>query len=189
MNIAPNEVWKDVVGYDGYNISNKGRIRSLDKMIKIGNKSQFLRKGRLLKLQKDRALYLRIRIFKNGIRKSVRLHRLVAIAFIPNSFGKREVNHINGIRCDNRVENLEWLTKSENMAHAVKMGSFKGSRKYKRKPVLMLSLENDPLLCFYSITEAEHNFNRTKSHITDVCKGKRITAFGYKWNFFEEGVV
>lgn len=100
-----NEVWKDIKGYPGYQISNYGRIWSSKQH------------GRYMKPSPNNRGYLQINLIaKNGKRKKELVHRLVAIAFIDNPEGKPEVNHINHIRDDNRVENLEWVSKSENNA-------------------------------------------------------------------------
>lgn len=107
------EVWKDVVGYEGlYQVSNFGNVKSL------GN--EFSRKERLLKPSLQTKGYVNIVLQKNGKRKKILVHRLVAEYFIPNLDKKLQVNHINGIKTDNRVQNLEWVTHRENLDHAIK---------------------------------------------------------------------
>jgi hypothetical protein len=118
------EVWKDIKGYEGlYQVSNKGNVRSLDMIVKAKSNGTQLKKGKLLSPQYTWNGYLRYDL--SG--KKRRAHRLVAQSFIPNPNNKEEVNHINCIRDDNRLENLEWSTKSENNKHKIwnKLGQVK----------------------------------------------------------------
>lgn len=108
------EIWKDIKGYEGrYQISNFGRVKSLiyhkEKIMNIYN---FRRDG-----EKGKG-YWRVRLIKNSSYKYFFVHRLVAEAFIPNSNNYTTVNHINGIKTDNRVENLEWCSLKENIQKA-----------------------------------------------------------------------
>ena len=117
-----HEIWKDVVGFEGrYQVSNKGRVKSLDREIKTVNGS-YIWKGRLLSASKIKNRYPNVALCNYGKPRSYEIHRLVGLAFIENPLNKRIVNHINGIKNDNRVENLEWVTHQENMAHAIKTG-------------------------------------------------------------------
>ena len=121
------EVWKDVVGYEGfYQVSNFGNVKSL------GNK--FSRKERLLKLSFQSKGYLTVVLQKDAKRKMVLVHRLVAEHFIFNIYNKPQVNHINGIKTNNRVENLEWVSHRENLDHAIHNDlTLKGEKNKKSK--------------------------------------------------------
>lgn len=111
------EKWKDIKGYEGlYQVSNKGRVRSLDHYIEATKGHPQLCKGRLLKNWiHPETHYVVTDLYKDNIRKHVKTHRLVAEAFIPNPENKPFIDHINRDRQDNRVENLRWVTKTENM--------------------------------------------------------------------------
>lgn len=107
-----NEQWKTVEGYPNYEVSNLGFVRN--------------NKGKFLKLQEGREGYQRVGLSNNGRLKMMLVSRLVAKAFIPNSEELPCVNHINGIKSNNSVLNLEWVTRSENTKHAYRTGLKKG---------------------------------------------------------------
>lgn len=110
------EVWKDVPGYEGlYIVSNFGSVVSMPKRI---TKSKFRNEIKTLS-QYNINGYLFVTLCKNGSR-NIRVHRIVALSFIPNPENKKEVNHINAIKTDNKVDNLEWCTGQENRFHSIK---------------------------------------------------------------------
>lgn len=124
-----DEQWRSVVGFEGiYEVSNLGRVKSLDRHVAVGHegKGRRLVSGKMLKLQRNTTGYNVLDLYlasQGEFRKPVKVYRLVAEAFIgiaPSS--KHVVNHINGIKTDDRPENLEWITQSENMAHAGELG-------------------------------------------------------------------
>lgn len=114
------EIWKPIIGYEGlYEVSNFGRIKSLPRVWICGNKKSKRSKPETIsRIHHNKQKYLQVWLSKEGIAKIYRVHRLVAQAFIPNTENKETVNHINGIKDDNRIENLEWNTLRENQDHA-----------------------------------------------------------------------
>lgn len=183
------EIWKDVVGYeDYYSVSNFGNIKSLHRV--VGSKGGFCQKinGIHKKQTKTTNGYLKASLSKNGKDKTMLVHRLVAIAFIPNPESKSQVNHINSNRTDNRVENLEWVTPSENIRHGCIFGSIKspnkgirGSSSKMAKKVEQLDLNNNTITVFDSLVEAGYITKTSPSSISKCCNGKRITAGGFNW--------
>lgn len=122
------EEWRDVVGYEHLlQVSNFGRVKSKRRQayFKDGRPHRQI-PGRILIAGLDRLGYPRLRLYSSVGKKSIRVHRMVAKAFIPNPEGKPQVNHINGIKHDNSVSNLEWVTNSENQLHAVSKGLRRG---------------------------------------------------------------
>lgn len=104
------EIWKEIKGFDGnYSASTKGRVKS-NGLLKGKNS-----KVRILKTEMSKKGYLRVGLTKDGKQKKYLVHRLVAIAFLDNPNNLPEVNHRNEIKTDNRVENLEWMSRRDNM--------------------------------------------------------------------------
>jgi DNA-binding XRE family transcriptional regulator len=112
------EIWKQVKGFESlYEVSNQGRVKSLQRFVNGKNGANKPLKETIIQLKTDKG-YLRVNLWKNQKSKRFAVHRLVAEAFIDKIEGKDYVNHKNGIKTDNRIENLEWVTLSENIIHA-----------------------------------------------------------------------
>ena len=177
-----------------YEVSNLGNIRSFDCYIRQKNNSKALRKGKILKPHiNEQNGYAYITLTKNKIIKSFKVHRIVAKTFIPNTENKSQVNHINGIKSDNNVLNLEWVTPSENQKHAYKMGlksttqkvldKFNINRIDNSKKIKQLNLSGDLINIWDSISYANKVTNVDSAGISKCCNGKRKTAGGFKWEF------
>lgn len=123
-----NEIWAPIKGYEGlYEVSSLGRVRSVDRSVcytnSKGNTIEYIKPSQLLSGSTyDFARYPVVMLYRNGCRKTYKVHRLVANTFIPNPEHKPEVNHIDGDHTNNCVDNLEWVTGPENLAHAYSTG-------------------------------------------------------------------
>ena len=164
------EIWKDIAGYKNYKISSFGRVKSLNFN---GSKKQKI----LVPYCVNE--YLRIRLFENKKQKSFGVHRLVAMAFIPNPDSKPEVNHIDGDKKNNKVNNLEWVTSSENVQHAVYvLGKKPNGGRPKRK---VKNLETGEV--FNSIREASVLTGCNRTSIISCCKGRYASASKIHWTY------
>lgn len=160
------ETFKDIEGTNGkYQIGNLGTVKSFKR-----NPSTNVR------LQKHSQGYLTFTVCFKSKHKSFFHHRVMAEAFIPNPLNKPCVNHINGIKTDNRIENLEWSTYSENMQHAL-INKLNKSE----KSVVQISLDGFILNEFESHGQASRNTGILQSNITRVVNGERNKAGGYIW--------
>lgn len=156
-----DELWKDIKGYEGlYQASNFGNIRLL-------NNNKHLKQGILSKG------YLRVTLSK----KSFLSHRIIATTFIPNPDNKKCVNHIDGNKLNNNVNNLEWCTHSENMQHAWDNGLH--SKNHLFKSVYCIDTKET----FDSAIFAARKYNTYSTHITACCKGRRETAGKKHWRY------
>lgn len=185
-----NENWKDIEGYKNYyQISNLGRVKSLSRRILSKNNSTAIIKDRILKQGNSRG-YKRVLLLKNRYRKMMSVHRLVANTFIDNPLNKTQVNHINGVKSDNQLSNLEWVTPSENKIHAFKIGletpQWKGV--YGKENPLSININQfskDGLFIktHNGINQASRDLSIDASTIVNVLKGNRKSAGGYKWEY------
>lgn len=169
-----NEIWKDITDYEGlYLISDLGNIRNF-------------RTGRILKKQRNTRGYHKVNLSKNGKLQTVYVHKLVANHFLSNPNGLLEVNHINENKLDNRVENLEWCTRSYN----VNYGNRTEKQKIKlSKPVRQFSKRGEIIASYPSIIQAGRENKLSNSCISACCRGLRHTCGGYVWQYAAGGAL
>ena len=174
------EIWKDIKGYEGlYQVSNKGNVRSLDRMVNSPNGMR-MSKGRILKQYKYGS-YSKVSLSKASRVKTYDVHPLVAKAFIPNPNNYPQVNHKNENRYDNRVENLEWCTAKYNVNYGThNQRMFNNMPKY---CVVKYDLNGNYIAEYLSIKIAARENNISDSNIIKCCKGQRKTAGRYIWKY------
>ena len=165
-------MWKKFI-YEGqetdYSVSTEGEVRKDTKNYILSQSSQ-----------QD---YKFVGLIINGKQKRMRVHRMVALAFIDNPDNKPYVNHINGNRSDNNVENLEWVTPSENTQHAVDTGLFKSGR---ARAVVQYNLNGEQMATFESASEAARQTGGSQSKITMCCRRQRDSANDYQWRYYDD---
>lgn len=178
------EVFKDIAGYEGlYQVSNLGRVKRVENKRCDGH---HILKEKILKNEIKKTKYVYVHLCKNGKVKGFRVHRLVAETFIPNPENKSQVNHINCDKTDNRVENLEWCTASENQQHCVDNGlrvMKKGKECTSSKPILQYDLDGNFVREWDCIADAERELKIHTTNISRVCKGIYSQTHNYIFKY------
>lgn len=189
LNDLPNEVWKDIKGYEGlYQISNYGRVKSLSK---YKNRKLFI-----MKPYKDKYYRYVVYLYKLSKKKMYFVHRLVGLSFIPNPYGKLEINHKKPITkdlCDNRVCNLEWVTSKENSEWTVKCGNLYkpslgkfGKNNHLSRPIVQLDLSYMLIKKWENAREIDRTLGIDFRYISRCCNHKCKTAHGFIFMFEED---
>ena len=173
------EKWKDVDGYENYMISSFGRVLSKERMVK--NKGGLQYRPEIIK-KVDVSIwgYERVYLHKDNKCERFSMHTLVANAFIENTFNKPQINHIDGNKRNNHVENLEWVTAKENKKHAFDTGLI--TRKYND----IVIVKGDEVLRFKNTTEISDFLKTRTSNVTRLCKGERKSLYG--WRLYKENL-
>lgn len=187
------EEWKTITDWDLYEISNLGNLRGKERIVN-NHGGTYIRKARLLKPAKDKYGYYTFTLKQNGKKKQFKIHRLVAMMFIPNPQNKPCVNHIDNNPSNNRVDNLEWVTMQENTDWMIKQGRFKRTpqwldRLHKSqepiyKAVVGTNLKTGEKIYFKNINSVrEYGFQ--PSCVCVCCKHKNGIKQhkGYKWEY------
>lgn len=190
------EIWKDIEGYEGYyQVSNLGRVKSLDRQIHMKNGKNMLVSGTIMALQINQG-YLTVRLRLGNTRKNVRVHRLVATAFIPNPNNLPEVNHIDENKQNNSVDNLEWCTHKYNSNFGTK--NIRSNITKSKNPNLREICKSNGMkiakkvICtttgeiYESIRCAARSTGLDRSCIYRVCSGKLKSTHGYVFMYFSD---
>ena len=176
------EIWKDIPNYEGYQVSNLGRVKSLERFRKGKNDCLVSIKERILKPGITRNGYYIIGLTKQSILKTYLVHRLVFEAFngpIPEGY---EINHINEKKFDNRLENLNLMTHRENVNYGT---GIERSVKKRANGVLQFTLEDILIKEYPSTKQVERELGFGQGNIVNCCKGKLKQAYGYIWRYKE----
>ena len=178
-------MFKDIPWYEWlYQVSNIWEVKSI-----------IYWKERIMKLLYNNSWYIRLWMSKNWKEKTIMVHRLVALAFIPNPENKEQVNHINGIKTDNRLENLEWCTRSENTKHAYRTWLINNNlfctnhpfkwklwkNNFNSKKLLQYSKNGEFIREWYGANEVERNLWISSCNISTCCNWKQKTAWWFIW--------
>lgn len=180
-------MWKPIQGYEGYyEVSDIGEVRSLDRYVvntrgKHAGQRRLL-KGSMMKLtegksKREEGGYLVVNLRKNHTSWVVPVHVLVARAFIPNPDDMPTVNHKDGNKLNNRVENLEWVSYSENNTHALRTGL----RKPRGVAIVQYTLSGEYVSTYKSVTDAARLTGFSRGAISHCLNGRVNTSFGYVW--------
>lgn len=182
------EKWKKLKKFGDYQISNFGNIKSPDVEMKTPTGKNWIRKGKLLKPYKSKKGYLSVDLRINGKRKIMLVHRLVAETFIPNIYNKPQINHIDGDKTNNNVNNLEWCTNGENQLHAFKNGLQKGNFKHPNSKLTLeqvLYIKNNCVLGSKKngIQTIAKKFGVNNSTVKQILQGKSYRYIDNEKNF------
>lgn len=173
------EKWKSIKGFEGlYKISNYGNVKSL--FFWDINKRKYIIKERIIKPITDKDGYYIIGLYKNKKRKTYKVHRLVAEAFITNPNNLPQINHKDENKLNNRVDNLEWCSVIYNLKYGTRIQ--RAGNKHK-KVVNQYDKDGNFIKSYNSLTEASKYVNGYITGISAVCNNKQKTAYGYVWKY------
>lgn len=189
------EIWKDIEGYEGiYQVSNLGRIRSLDRYItkphpRNGVPTRYLKKGQIVKTFAGRYGYIGAVLKFEHKQKNFMVHRLVAKAFVPGYFDGADVNHKDCNRQNNRADNLEWMTRRDNLKYSNgdTASAIEQIHRSQRKPIIQMTMEGEFIREWPSIHSAHLALGLDSKSISGVCHQNygTKTCGGFRWKFKE----
>lgn len=172
------EIWKDIPEYENiYQASNFGNIKSIKRNI-------------ILKPIIRNDGYLFVNLSKNGKSKPIKIHKIIAKTFLNNLYNYPVINHKDGNKSNNKVDNLEYCSQSYNLKEAYRIGIRKANKTNvgKRKKILQINKNGKIINEWNSIKEASIQLHIKDSNISQVCKNKRNYAGGYIWRYVNEKI-
>lgn len=175
-----NEVWKDIPDYKGlYQVSNYGRIKSLFYQNNVVNKKYYREKILKQKTNKDNSM--RVELYKNKKHKTFLVHRLVAFTFYNEDINNHNltVNHIDGNRLNNKIENLELISLADNIRHGFNTGLY-----HTQKPIKLTNKNNNYDKVFRSMSEASIIMNKNKGYISQKIRKGIFEDKNFKWKLY-----
>lgn len=183
------EIWKPIKGYEQlYEVSNKGNVKSLSRLkkgVRYGKPYEYETKEMLLKQSKNCKGYMMVKLQKNGNKKTHQVHRLVAEAFIGDIYNK-EIDHINTIKDDNRVENLRIVTSKENANNPMTKEHQSKANLYKVAKPIKCILEDGTTMFFFSMTDAfESGYAKCIASVSQCCNGIHKTHNNKRWEYYK----
>lgn len=195
--VQDNEQWKSIDGYVGiYEVSNLGRVRGVDRVYMRKNGSPYRKKGTILKPCLSNSGYLFVCLKNNNARSNCYVHRLVASAFIENPDEKKEIDHINGIKSDNRLCNLRWVSRSENLTNPICIAHRSGANSHfygktgahspVSKAIDQYTLDGVFVRRWESFAQLYRECRYDRGLLINTCRGRRKEAYGYAWKYADE---
>lgn len=194
----PGEIWKDIPGYEGlYQISNFARVKSLERvLINPNSKRRKVYYASLRILKQSGNEYKKVALANKRHNKYCSVHRLLAESFMPNPLNYKEVNHIDGNKFNNQLNNLEWCSRKQNAVHAFSTGlinkdkvraavrkNVKRASEATRKPIVKFSKDGVFVSEFRSLIDAANGNRFHAVNISKAALGKIKTAYGYRWEY------
>jgi len=176
------EIWKDIKGYEGYyQVSNLGKVKSLDRISTMKNGVKRMKTGRVLKPGLDtKRRYLQVNLSKNGKCNVCRVHDLVGKAFVGGYFDGAEVDHIDTVTTNNNADNLRWTNRKGNMANPITQIKIKNNIDKQKIPVKGINIHNGDTIQFDSVREAKRNGFKG---IGENIHGRTKHCGGYVWRY------
>lgn len=178
-------LWRAITGYEGYyEVSTTGRIRSLDRVVIDRRDQKRLLRGHEMKLTHNADGYMVVNLRKFGKSEVVGVHILVATAFLPNPHNLPMVNHIDGVKEHNNIENLEWATYSYNNIHALQHKL----RKPRSSEIVQLTEDGEIVDVYDSAAEAARRTGISSAAILQCVNHRTYSAGGFAWGRLSEGL-
>lgn len=193
------EIWKDISGYEWlYQISNMGRVKSLNKQIVAPSGGIIFYPERIMAQRKGSSGYFQVILRKDGTRKNVMIHRLVALAFVPGANENLVVNHKDENKENNSADNLEWVTQQDNVrylnclqravshtnyAKRTAHTDYKAMAARRKRPVKQFDKHGNFIRLWPSAKDVENEVGIERGNITRCCQGYARSSHGFIWRY------